>query len=587
MQAKPPKPPEPPIKCSNDVTFINIVQEFVLKESGLFTIYALLLLTLPLKDIVFPKLVGSLYNAIQGGKEIQTIVIGIVAIIISLQVINVISDYVELQMHPAMYKFIREKIMDHLFKIKETNYSDVEIGGIISKIVKLPSIMHHHIENIRAYLIPYAITTLCILAYIFYLDWKLGLPLLGVLCVFFTTLYYSFGTCSPIAYKRDEVFSLMMSNTDDILRNMITIMSFNKKEQEKDELNEIHKAYAENTIGTLNCTLYSKYINAPIILGFVIFVCYYSYTKMKAKKMTPGEFVTLLIMCFILMNILFSTLDKWKDILLRNGIIENSLKSFEECHISRDPYTKPAANKRGLRFQDVRFSYITTDTERPVFDNFTLDINTKETTLIVGEIGSGKSTIISLLLKYQTPQSGEIFLEGVPYSSIPTTDLRKRIVYIPQSPILLNRSVYDNVVYGITPPPPKEEVASLIRDMKLTRFLDNLPKGLDTSVGVHGNKLSGGQRQIVWILKAILMNPEIIIMDEPTAAVDDETKGIVHHLLEKVVQGKTVIMITHDPYLLKFANRIITMKDGEVVEDSARPAQHKKQNQEQRYRPYK
>jgi ABC-type bacteriocin/lantibiotic exporter with double-glycine peptidase domain len=75
-------------------------------------------------------------------------------------------------------------------------------------------------------------------------------------------------------------------------------------------------------------------------------------------------------------------------------------------------------------------------------------------------------------------------------------------------------------------------------------------------------------------------------MDEPTAAVDDETKGIVHHLLEKVVQGKTVIMITHDPYLLKFANRIITMKDGEVVEDSARPDQHKQQSQGQRYRPY-
>jgi len=583
MQAKPPEPPKPPIQCSNDVTFIKIIQEIVLKESGLFTIYALLLLTLPLKDIVFPKLVGSLYNAIQGGKEIQTAVIGIFCIIVALQIINIISDYVELQLNPAMYKFIREKLMDHLFKIKETNYSDVDIGQIISKIVKLPSVMHHHIENIRSYLIPYAITVLCILGYMLYLDWKLGLPLLGVLTIFFTTLYYSFDACSPIAFKRDEVFSLMMSTTDDLLRNMITVMSFNKIDEEKDGLNETHKLYASHAIGTLNCTLYSKYINAPLILGFIMFVSYYSYTKMKAKKMTPGEFVTLLIMCFMVMNVLFSTMDKWKDILLRNGIIENSLKSFEECHISRDPYTKPAANKLGLRFQDVRFSYITTDTERPVFDNFTLDINTKETTLIVGEIGSGKSTIISLLLKYQTPQGGEIFLEGVPYSSIPTTDLRKRIVYIPQSPILLNRSVYDNIVYGITPPPPKEEVATLIRNMNLVRFLDNLPKGLDTSVGVHGNKLSGGQRQIVWILKAILMNPEIIIMDEPTAAVDDETKGIVHHLLEKVVQGTTVIMITHDPYLLKFANRIITMKDGEVVEDSARPEGKK---QQQRYRPY-
>jgi ABC-type dipeptide/oligopeptide/nickel transport system ATPase component len=192
----------------------------------------------------------------------------------------------------------------------------------------------------------------------------------------------------------------------------------------------------------------------------------------------------------------------------------------------------------------------------------------KETTLIVGEIGSGKSTIISLLLKYQTPQRGEIFLQGIPYSSIPTEELRQRIIYIPQTPILLNRTVYDNIVYGIPANISKEKVEALIHDTKLSRFLSNLPKGLDTSVGVHGNHLSGGQRQIVWILKAILMNPEIIIMDEPTAAVDDETKSIIHYLLKNIVRGKTVIMITHDPYLLKFANRIITLKDGKVMDDT-------------------
>lgn len=339
--------------------------------------------------------------------------------------------------------------MDHLFRIKETNYSDVEIGGIISKIVKLPSIIHFHIENIRSYIIPYAVTILCILVYVFYLDFKLAVPLLLMIGIFISTLYYSINTCSPIAYKRDETFSLMMSNTDDILRNMITIMSFNKKEEEKEQLNETHTLYATHTMDTLKCTLYSKYIIIPCALAYVLFVCYYSYTSMKTKKMTSATFVTVLIMTFIVLKVLLSTMDKWKDIILRNGIIQNSLRSFEECHTAREPYTKPVANRTTLRFQDVGFSYIANDTQRPVFNDFTLDINMKETTLIVGEIGSGKSTIISLLLKYQTPQRGEIFLEGMPYSSIPTEELRQRIIYIPQTPILLNRTVYDNIVYGI------------------------------------------------------------------------------------------------------------------------------------------
>jgi ABC-type bacteriocin/lantibiotic exporter with double-glycine peptidase domain len=104
--------------------------------------------------------------------------------------------------------------------------------------------------------------------------------------------------------------------------------------------------------------------------------------------------------------------------------------------------------------------------------------------------------------------------------------------------------------------------------MELDRFLDNLPLGVDTNVGVNGNKLSGGQRQIIWVLKAFLINPEIVIMDEPTAAVDEKTKEIIHYLLEKIVNKKTVIMITHDPYLLKFAKRIITLENGIVVKDT-------------------
>jgi len=186
----------------------------------------------------------------------------------------------------------------------------------------------------------------------------------------------------------------------------------------------------------------------------------------------------------------------------------------------------------------------------------------------VGKIGSGKSTLISLLMKYQTPQAGEIFIKGVPYSTLSSKEIRKRVCYIPQSPILLNRSVYENIVYGLSAPPNAEEIMATIKQLGLTSFLENLPKGLDTNVGVHGSKLSGGQRQIIWILKALFSKPDIIIMDEPTAAVDDSTKQSVHKLLTKVMKDKTVIMITHDPYLLKFASRVITMKEGVVVQDS-------------------
>jgi ABC-type multidrug transport system fused ATPase/permease subunit len=263
---------------------------------------------------------------------------------------------------------------------------------------------------------------------------------------------------------------------------------------------------------------------------------------------------------------MFGIVGSWKDILLRAGIIQHSLDTFEECKITRTPYEKSAKNL-GLVLQDIDFAYISKDMQRPVFKNFNLSFNLKESTLIVGEIGSGKSTIISLLMKFQTPQAGEIFLQGTPYSTLDTKELRRRICYIPQTPILLNRTVYENIVYGTTGENSRAEIEELIKRLNLETFLNHLPKGIDTSVGIHGSKLSGGQRQIIWILKSILTKPEIIIMDEPTSAIDDVTKAIVHHLLKKVMVGKTVIMITHDPYLLKFANRILTLKEGQIVND--------------------
>lgn len=553
------------IECHNELTINKLIFEIINNNKTLFLIYLVILLAIPLRDVIMPRLIGSLYDTVKSGKNIEYIIAGILAIVVILQILGSISDYVDVKLHPYIYKSVREKMMAHLFKVKENNYSDVEIGDIIAKIVKLPSILHNHIDNIRHRIIPAFVTFIFILGFMLYTDYILAIPLVIIIFILSGSLLYSSEQCSPIALKKDETFSLLMSNADDVLRNMMTVLSFNNIEKEFSKLEEIQETYAQHTEDTMYCSLLTKYINIPCALVYIIFVCWYSYGKVKSKSMSPGQFITIVIISFMIMNILLSFLDSWQNIILRNGVIVNSLKVFDECKIKREPYTKPAANTNGILFQDVYFSYIANDMNKPILKAFNLDINLYENTLIVGENGSGKSTLISLLLKYQTPQKGEIFLKGVPYSSIPNSTVRKNISYIPQTPILLNRTVYENIVYGIRPEPSKEEVIKVMNNMKLSKFLNGLPKGLDTEVGVHGSKLSGGQRQITWVIKSILMNPEIIIMDEPTSAVDDQTKEVIHFLLEKVMKGKTVIMITHDPYLLKFADRIIRLKDGKVT----------------------
>jgi ABC-type multidrug transport system fused ATPase/permease subunit len=189
-----------------------------------------------------------------------------------------------------------------------------------------------------------------------------------------------------------------------------------------------------------------------------------------------------------------------------------------------------------------------------VFKDLTLSINLGEVTIIEGENGSGKSTLIQLLLKYHRPQCGEIFINGIPYSSLSHDNIRKHVAFIPQTVILLNRTIYENIVYGLSSPPSKKEVEDLMEQQKLGGFLASLPNGLDSEVGMYGSYLSGGQRQIVWILKTMLMDPYIVIMDEPTASIDQENKHIIVRLIDTMLKNhtkdgkkRTAIMITHDP----------------------------------------
>lgn len=546
-------------ECRNEMTLNKLLYDLINEHKNLFIIYSLIVLTLPIRDILMPKVVGNFYNSISKNENINYAFIILIAVVIIIQVINTFSEYIDTKVYPLIMIFVRDKIMKHIFEINKNNYNEINIGDIIAKIIKLPSIMYNHIDVIRSKIIPSIVTLTCILIYMFYIDWKLGLPMVVLLCVLAMSLYFSYSSCSSITVDRDKIHTKLMSDVDDILRNIMTVMSFDKIEEEFDRLGENDKLFIKHSEDSLNCSLKAKYINGPFIIGYIVYVCYYLFGKMKKKKMDSGQVITMVIISFTVINTMLSFLGNWEFFLIRDGIIKNSLEIFKDCKAEKIPYDKEAENKEGILFQNVDFAYISKGVKRPVFKDFNLNIELNKTTVIVGEIGAGKSTLISLLLKYQTPQSGEIFIKGVPYSKIPTETIRKNIMYVPQTPILLNRTVYENIIYGIHPAPSKEDVEAVMKEAGLVKFLEELPNGLDSSAGIHGGKLSGGQRQIVWLLKAILINPEIIIMDEPTASVDEKTKNIIHLLMQKIMKDKTVIMITHDSYLLKFADKKITL----------------------------
>ena len=222
----------------------------------------------------------------------------------------------------------------------------------------------------------------------------------------------------------------------------------------------------------------------------------------------------------------------------------------------------PVANARGeLRFEQVGFAYDTVPTLRDI----DLTIPAGKTTAFVGSTGSGKSTLVKLLLRFYTAQSGRILLDGQPIDTLNLQDLRRAIGYVSQDTFLTDGTVADNIAYGAAGA-SDEAIAQAARAAECTEFIDKLPLGFATRIGERGQKLSGGQRQRLALALAILKNPPVLILDEATSAVDNETEAAIQRSLDVVSRNRTTLVIAHRLSTVRQADVIHLLEAGRIVE---------------------
>ncbi|MBX3312720.1 MAG: ABC transporter ATP-binding protein [Actinobacteria bacterium] len=215
-----------------------------------------------------------------------------------------------------------------------------------------------------------------------------------------------------------------------------------------------------------------------------------------------------------------------------------------------------------VRFDDVRFHY---GDGPEVLRGLSIDVPAGESHAIVGSTGSGKSTIVKLLLRLYEPTSGTISVDGHPIDSLTFTSLRGATGFVAQDVFLFDGSVAENLRYG-RPDATDEEVRRAAELAEASHFVEAMPDGYDSLVGERGIKLSGGQRQRLTIARAILRDPRILILDEATSAVDNETEAAIQRSLEKVAEGRTTIVIAHRLSTVRHADRIHVVEAGRVTE---------------------
>jgi subfamily B ATP-binding cassette protein MsbA len=231
----------------------------------------------------------------------------------------------------------------------------------------------------------------------------------------------------------------------------------------------------------------------------------------------------------------------------------------------REAPKHPPPFKGEIAFENVAFSY---DEAAPVLRDVTFNIDAGEMVGIVGPTGSGKSTAVSLIPRFRDANGGSIKIDGVDILDYKLHGLRLQIGFVLQESVLLRGTIRDNIAFG-RPEATEEEIIEAAKMANAHEFIMRMPDGYDSLVGDRGSTLSGGQRQRIGIARALIRNSPILILDEPTAALDAESEELVIEALERLMEGRTVITIAHRLSTLRRADKIIVLKEGVVAESGS------------------
>jgi len=219
--------------------------------------------------------------------------------------------------------------------------------------------------------------------------------------------------------------------------------------------------------------------------------------------------------------------------------------------------------KGGVTFNDVWYTY--PGMESPVIKGLSLDVKPGECVAFVGSSGSGKSTIMNLIIGFLIPNKGDMLVDGKSIKDINLSNYRHFISVVPQNSILFAGTIRENITYGMSKY-SEEDLQRVVEMANLKEFVDSLPDGLDTVIGEHGDKLSGGQKQRVTIARALIRNPRIIILDEATSALDNVSEYHVQKAISSAIKDRTTFIVAHRLSTIRNADRIVVMEDGVAVE---------------------
>ena len=550
------------------ILFIDYVKQNYIQIISFILVIAIIY---PIQSVGLSRVYGNLFDIIHKNTKLESIfdiknvfknnvpglMILISLIYIFIGILYLSKHYLESLIIPNYFKYLRELFFNNFIKKYSNDFKDVKIGEILSKLFELNSAILSLFQNTCNYLLSTTFGLISICIYYFILDWKIGLIYLFSVIMVLILYYLNAHKQVNNSVKKFNILYKNNENLTDRLSNLMNIYINNEQNNEiikfvKDE-NILRRQYIKNYwVEKTNITIADFIIILSVIL--LLFISYYG---LKNKNLSTVAFISIIITLGSSTNYLFEINSELSNIIYYTGIVKSNETLLNEILTikKRDIIDKHLKSGK-IELKNVSFGY---EKNKYIFKNFNYTINDKQKVAVMGQSGSGKTTIMKLLIDLHDIQEGEILVDNINIKKLETSYLRSKIVYINQRTTLFNKTVLNNMLYGTNK--NEQNVIDILNKYDLMMVFNKLPNSIHTNSGVNGNNLSLGMQKVTMIIRGVLKDGIIYAFDEPLTSLDGETRKKIIKLLMGELKNKTLIIITHDKEILPYMDKTLKMHE--------------------------
>jgi ATP-binding cassette subfamily B protein len=488
-------------------------------------------------------------------------------IVVILSVASFFRSYLIESICEKVITDIRRAVYKKLIYVSPSFYELQKTSDIVSRLTNDTTLIHSVIANVFSFFLRNMIMSIGGMIMLFITSVKLTIYVIAILPVVIIPIIMIGKNVRRLSKSVQEKVGLISAHIEETMNGIKTVQCYTRELYEIDRFGVVANSALNTALSRIRIRSFLVGLVIFTIAATVTYVFWIGGRSVLAGEISSGSLASFVFYAIIVASSIGGLSEVITDFSKAAGAADRvSALLFVTSDVVESSKRKSFSSKKGfdVKFKDVQFNYPSRP-ELSVLNKLSLMVKAGQRVAVVGSSGAGKSTIFQLLLRFYDYNSGKIMIGDCDIKDLSLHDLRKRIALVTQEPVIFSASAYDNILYG-NPDATENQVIAAAKLAEIYDFLISLPQGINSFLGEKGVRLSGGQKQRISIARAILKDPEILLLDEATNSLDSQNEALVQKSLSKFMKDRTAIIIAHRLTTIVNVDLILVLDNGKIVE---------------------